>query len=1275
MKKTLSLILALLMSASCASYILADEADVETTAAIEEDAVVEEVAEEAEEVTEYDDALKFLTLKNIMHGMEDGRLHAELGVERYQMALFVGRVSTGWVVDSQWEDGIANDSQFKDLAGTAAENVYGAISYVNQKGIIEGYEDGSFKPEKGVTYREALTMAVRTLEYQGLDYPWGYIEKAIGLGLTDGISGVAYTDEIDRGVAAQIVYNMLFADTKSGDTLAMRSFGVDFGWQNIIVTANNKNTYEAGAKTTTNAGVSAFKVINEDGTLGDETYYLNEDLAVGSMYNALFEINGNNDYVDVVGAHEYVATVIENKGLTDDEGVAYDDVDAIGTFLKDYTLVDKYGSSILANSNLYRNELIVASANETIRAFTGKVDASLTKYAFNWETGDILVKVDDGNNKFHYEVEWFYNAEYDYYFNYTDKVVNKDGETVVVGIDIMDAKDVADLKDAMNESIKVYDDFAAYNKLTGVATTAYAALATYDLNGDDAADYATYEAYSLAKFETTKAKCDKCNSDKDAYQFVAYNLGSSKNESKGKYIAEGVCDHYSVKDGKVGANYTKAWTFAADSIVPENGDVVIYGANYATNELKVVKVVGKLGENTDADSYIARGVVRGYSYKNNEVTIGDDNYKYDYATLAGNAFVKVGDNKAAYSNALSALLNQYVEYIVVDGKLVYVKTVGNTDSNYIVVESFAGIDSDGYIVVNGYSTNDLAYDQFRIGSYDNWVRGDFFSNPKQVKAQFVKGTVYKITSADVDAENGTIYYVETLSKAVKENGDVTGYEVKADTKNVTITFENGYRVIGDNAKKVSGDDKYIIIGDDKYTDKDNVVKYMPIYVFEGKVTNMDWTVTGDLLVGGADKSTFIIVNAENINGFNADTTKTGFVAVLKKTITEVNYNGYSKDYYIYGQTTYTVEVFNLLTGKKDESRVGANIDLEAGRIYYTIDDTIIDIDGEQDMNWSEFVADAKKAYADYDLDTADYRFFTIKKFNTIENVDCFNKENFSKEYVTGELFATQNIKGEFVAPANKYKDLVSGLDVFEVTVDGDKVTAIDSINADGFAKNYTAKNITVDAFVVYNMKTQKAVVYLTNDSKVTTTVKTDDVKASNKLEVPAAVDEDVAYIEATANVETTKVGSKLTTAKINGFTFTFAGAATNDTHHAVDYDNFHFGEAGVCDIENWNTTVNGDRVFGSLEAGCYDNHDDEADCNLIKTIEVTFDEAVELKVPYTVFTVKFEANEVIESTGAVTTTTYELVVTAHKDGNNVKFYFEEANGESTIGDVALEIAK
>ncbi|MGN1345793.1 MAG: S-layer homology domain-containing protein, partial [Eubacteriales bacterium] len=193
MKKVLSLILALLMTASCASAIFADDAAIDEA---NEEAAVEEVAVVEEAVAgPYDKAIEFLNNKGIYKGKSADDLAAEDAIERYQMALFVARISTGWVDDAQWEDGPANNSTFQDIGDEPANKYLGALSYANQNGIIEGYSASKFAPYDGITYRDALTMVVRTLGYKGLAYPWGYIEKAVELGLTADVNA-AYTDNL-----------------------------------------------------------------------------------------------------------------------------------------------------------------------------------------------------------------------------------------------------------------------------------------------------------------------------------------------------------------------------------------------------------------------------------------------------------------------------------------------------------------------------------------------------------------------------------------------------------------------------------------------------------------------------------------------------------------------------------------------------------------------------------------------------------------------------------------------------------------------------------------------------------------------------------------------------------------------------------------------------------------------------------------------------------------------------------------------------------------------
>ena len=290
MKKILSLILALLMTASAASMIGATE-----EAAIADDAAaVETEAAPAAETSQYDEAIAFLHSYGIYKGKSATDLAAADPIERYQMALFVARISTGWVDDAQWAsstwvadqwyDRDHDTSGFDDLEGTPAVNYLGALSYASQKGIIEGYGNKKFGPTDGITYQNALTMIVRTLGYTNLAWPWGYIEKAVTLGLTNGMpSTIAYTDNLNRGEVAQLIYNALFIPTKEGDTLAARNFNGELGWETIIITVAGRGRYLTDAKLgdqgyPTDAGKDiGFNVVKEDGTLEPTTYYVKND--------------------------------------------------------------------------------------------------------------------------------------------------------------------------------------------------------------------------------------------------------------------------------------------------------------------------------------------------------------------------------------------------------------------------------------------------------------------------------------------------------------------------------------------------------------------------------------------------------------------------------------------------------------------------------------------------------------------------------------------------------------------------------------------------------------------------------------------------------------------------------------------------------------------------------------------------------------------------------------------------------------------------------------
>jgi hypothetical protein len=402
MKKILSLILALIMMLSTATMIFADEA------------IADEAPVEVDETASaYYEAVKFLVNYDIMHGKGD-TLGVYDNVKRYEAALFFGRILTGWTDDSTWEDGILNSSEFTDLAGTAAEAFYGAISYVNQMGVIEGYGDGKFGPEDGIRYQDLLAMAVRALGYSE-KYPWGCIQKAVELGLTDGITGVAYTDTLKREVVAQVIYNTLFAQKKAGSTLAKDVFDLELAWTTVIITGTDKTT---GVP----AGYVSYAIVNADGTIGNDTYYApaeqfgftgehDDEKAFAALYNVMFETTAEYGLNNVITAESLELETIANEGLYDKKLAGWD----IQVFLADYDIVTRYTTKTYLNAE---PEIIISGVGLGMLDYQFVDTTKDVQYVVDWATGNII-KIDYANLITTYDMAW----------------LKKDGKTTLVPAD------------------------------------------------------------------------------------------------------------------------------------------------------------------------------------------------------------------------------------------------------------------------------------------------------------------------------------------------------------------------------------------------------------------------------------------------------------------------------------------------------------------------------------------------------------------------------------------------------------------------------------------------------------------------------------------------------------------------------------------------------------------------------------------------------------------------------------------------------------------------
>ncbi|MDO5708118.1 MAG: S-layer homology domain-containing protein, partial [Andreesenia angusta] len=100
-------------------------------------------------------AIDYLTKKGILHGMPDGKFYPENKITRAEYATIIANMKN---LRS------ANASKFTDIKGHWAEaNIKG----IAEDGIIVGYDDMTFKPEKAITRAEAVTMTNRAFNRVG----------------------------------------------------------------------------------------------------------------------------------------------------------------------------------------------------------------------------------------------------------------------------------------------------------------------------------------------------------------------------------------------------------------------------------------------------------------------------------------------------------------------------------------------------------------------------------------------------------------------------------------------------------------------------------------------------------------------------------------------------------------------------------------------------------------------------------------------------------------------------------------------------------------------------------------------------------------------------------------------------------------------------------------------------------------------------------------------------------------------------------------------------
>lgn len=169
-----------------------------------------------------EDYIEVLAARRITEGVDENNFNPTGKVTRAQFATFLGR-SLG-----------IEESAYDDIFSDISKDAYytGYVLALKEAKLINGYEDGTFKPDAEITREQMITMVMRVYEYisgenvtsvdgynsadfadigEVSDYAVNSLKAAKALGLANGVGDNAFnpTGTADRAAVAKIIVELL----------------------------------------------------------------------------------------------------------------------------------------------------------------------------------------------------------------------------------------------------------------------------------------------------------------------------------------------------------------------------------------------------------------------------------------------------------------------------------------------------------------------------------------------------------------------------------------------------------------------------------------------------------------------------------------------------------------------------------------------------------------------------------------------------------------------------------------------------------------------------------------------------------------------------------------------------------------------------------------------------------------------------------------------------------------------------------------------------------
>lgn len=163
--------------------------------------------------TKYEGVVERMARLGIINGMTETTYAPNKGVTRAELAKIITKMNG---MAEYAESGIEYKKVFSDVK--ESDWFYPYVITAADLELVNGYEDGTFKPNQEVTYAEMIVVILRNLGYHNIsqDNPDGwyknYVRKMRELELNDYVGEVNFDKTAKRGDVAIFAWNSLITD-------------------------------------------------------------------------------------------------------------------------------------------------------------------------------------------------------------------------------------------------------------------------------------------------------------------------------------------------------------------------------------------------------------------------------------------------------------------------------------------------------------------------------------------------------------------------------------------------------------------------------------------------------------------------------------------------------------------------------------------------------------------------------------------------------------------------------------------------------------------------------------------------------------------------------------------------------------------------------------------------------------------------------------------------------------------------------------------------------